>query len=517
VQANFTGLEYAILIGYVLLSVAVGLWFARSQKNVEEYYLAERNAPSWAVAISIISSDITAVSYMGCAALVFTGDLQLLVGNIAVPFAALFVAMVFVPHLARLKVFTIYEYLEHRFNVQIRIIASALFMLTRSSHLSVALYAAALALGQVLGVPIWVGLLILGGLTTLYTVFGGMKAVLWTDVIQFFVLMGGVIAVLIGVAAAFHWDLGLIWRIASNPPGTPVPWLKEGADVQSHTRLVSMNTSFIQMNFWAISISTFLSVVGSYGSDQVLVQRYLAAGSRKKMVASLLGGGLLTLPVTVLLFGTGVFLVAYYHQFLNSAEHPWVRGLTDPNQVMAHYLVHGLTGIMGAIVIAGLFAGTMSSFSAGLNSLSTATYVDFITRLLGRKQDEVTGVHSAKLITCAWGIIIILGSRLIGGSDTILAILAKVMSPFAGPLLGMFLLGLFSRRANTFGVISGTIIGAGATVYVTYWTPIHWLWYFVVGSMGCLVAGYLLSFLRPPQNLKSEFTDLGGNQVKIGV
>ncbi|MBI4027140.1 MAG: hypothetical protein HY360_19295, partial [Verrucomicrobia bacterium] len=309
-QANFSLFEYSILVLYVLASVTVGLWFARSQKSVEGYYLAERSAPWWAVAISIISSDTTAISYLGVAALVFTGDLQLLSGALAIPLAALFVSLVFVPFLARLKVFTIYEYLEHRFNVQVRTIASALFMLTRSSHLSVALYAASLALAEVIGMPIWASLLILGGLTTLYTVFGGMKAVLWTDVIQFFVLMGGVIAVLVGVAMAFHWDLVQIWQIASKPSPASAPWMKGQTDTICHTRAFDFGTSFYRMTFWIVMINHFLSVIGAYGSDQVLVQRYLAAGSRKKMALSLIGGSLITVPVSVLLFATGIFFVA---------------------------------------------------------------------------------------------------------------------------------------------------------------------------------------------------------------
>lgn len=498
-QGNFSLFQYSILILYVLASVSVGLWFARSQKSVEGYYLAERSAPSWAVAISIISSDTTAISYLGVAALVFSSDLQLSMGTLAVPFAAIFVCMVFVPFLARFKVFTIYEYLEHRFNVQVRTVASALFMLTRGSHLSVGLYAAALALAQVMGMPIWASLLTLGGLTTLYTVFGGMKAVLWTDVIQFFVLMGGVIAVLVGVAMAFHWDFAQIWQIASHPPSTVTPWSQGQPDTTCHTRMFDFGTSFYQMTFWIVSLNTFLTVVGSYGSDQVLVQRYLATGSGKKMAVSLIGGSLIMIPVTILLYATGVFLVAYYSHFLNVPGHEWVNSLTDSNRVMAHFISHGLPSTLGAIVIAGLFAGTMSSFSAGLNSLSTATYIDFLTRFGKKDENAKEGVRHAKVVTCLWGIGIILGAKLIGGSDTIVAILAKVMSPFAGPLLGMFLLGMLSRRANSFGVIAGALVGAAATVYVTYFTKIHWLWYFVVGSMTGLVAGYLLSFLRTAQ------------------
>lgn len=496
-QASFSTSQYAILILYVLVSLVVGLWFARSQKSVEGYFLAERSAPWWAVAISINSSDTTAISYLGCAAIVFESDLQLSIGTLAFPFAGLFVALLFVPFLARQKVFTVYEYLERRFSLGVRTLASALFVLMRASHLAVALYAAALVLAQVMGLPIWISLLILGGLTTLYTVYGGMKAVLWTDVIQFFVLMGGLVAVLVGVAMAFQWDFAEIWRVASNPSPAGAPWMNGKAAGSGHTRAFEFGFNFFEMNFWAVMIYMFFQAVGSYGSDQVLVQRYLAAGSRKQMATSLVAGGLITLPVNALMFGTGIFLAAYYARFLHSPDHAWVGGLTDANRVMTHFISHGLPGTLGAIVIAGLFAGTMSSFSAGLNSLGTSTYVDFLTRYGKKDESEQQGVRHARIVTCLWGIVVILSAALMGGSDTIFAILAKVISPFAGPLLGMFLLGMLSKRANSFGVIAGAVVGAAATVGVTYFTKIHWMWYFVVGCMGGWVAGYILSFLRP--------------------
>ncbi len=503
-QIHFSMLQMVIVVIYVLGSVTLGLWFAKKQKDVEGYYLAERSAPWWAVAISIISSDTTAISYMGCAAIVFTSDIQYSLSSIVYPFSALFVALVFVPFLARLKLFTAYEYLEHRFNVGVRTFASVLFMLTRGTHLSVALYAAALAMTVIIGVPVWVGLLVLGGLTTLYTVLGGMKAVLWTDVAQFFVLMGGIVAVLIGVSIAFNWDFNAIWQMAAHPHATgTLPWVgkevSQEAALGNHTKLFSFGSDPHIMTLWAVLISGLLMSVGSLGSDQVLVQRYLAAGSRKKMAASLVASGLINLPVMAGLFGTGIFLVAYYYRFLNQPGYEWVGTLTDANRVMAHFVTHGLPGALGAVVIAGLFAGTMSSFSAGLNSLSTATYIDFIKRF-GKHEpiSDKDGVRQAKWVTLAWGIAVILIAALLGGKDTIFAILNKLMSPFAGPLLGMFLLGMLSKRANNFGVVAGAVLGAILTVLATYVFKIHWLWYFVVGSMATLLGGWILSFLAPP-------------------
>ncbi len=496
-QAGFTTFHYAILGAYVALSLGVGLWFARNQDSVAGYFLAERSAPWWAVAISIIASDITAISYLGVAAIVFTGDLQLSVATMMYPLGAVCVALLFVPYLARQNVFTVYEYLERRFNAPVRTVASALFLFTRGSHLAVALFATALVVEQVFGLPIWAALVVLGGLTTVYTVFGGMKAVIWTDVVQFFVLMGGLVAVIAGVAMAFDWDFARIWHLASGPSPAGAPWLHGQPGPPTHTRVFQFHFDYRTMNFWALVVSSFLGVVGSMGSDQVLVQRYLAAGSRRKMAQSLIAGGLITVPVNAVIFGTGVFLVAYYTRFLGTPGHAWVGGLVDANRVMTHFLSHGLPGTLGALVIAGLFAGTMSSFSAGLNSLGTAVYVDFVTRFGRNDRSAVNGVRLAKVITALVGATVIVAAMLVGGDETILAILMRVMSPFAGPLLGMFLLGMLSSRANSFGVVGGAICGAAAAVYVTYFTALHWLWYFPVGCTVGLGAGYLLSYLRP--------------------
>ena len=509
--------EYSILAIYLLLSAGIGLYFARSQKNIEGYYLAERSAPWWAVGISIISSDLTAVSYIGCAALVFTGDLQYSLAAFISPVAALVVACVFIPFMAKMHLFTIYEYLEHRFNLGVRTVASVFFMLQRGGHLSVAMYAASLALAQILGVNVVVSLIILGGVTTLYTVFGGMKAVLWTDVAQFFVLISGLVAILVAVAIAFHWDISQIWNIAAHPPQTPMPWLQEGqTPIETHTRFFNFDLNpTVEMTFWAILVGVFVSLVGAYGSDQVLVQRYLSAGSKKQMVKSLLFGSLLNIPVSCLLYCTGIGFVAYYHYFMNKPDHEWISTLADPNRVLPHFVGNALPGILGALVIAGLFAGTMSSFASGLNSLSTATYIDLIKRFGKHKNtNEHMSVVVAKLVTTVWGMAIIVAAIYLGGKDSIFKLLAKVMGLFAGPLVGMFFLGMLSSRTNNFGVIAGAIVGMIATACAANFTNISWLYYAPLGCVVTMVIGYLASFLRPaPDYNKIKYFVVGGGSI----
>lgn len=180
--------------------------------------------------------------------------------------------------------YTIYEYLEHRFGVSSRLFASAVFLLQRASHIAIAIYAVALALQQIVGWHVGVCVALVGGLTTLYTVFGGMKAVLWTDVMQFFVLVGGMVVMAGVVLWSFHGDALRIWQMAAD---------------SGHTKMVTLSSNFLrpsfwqEMTIWGLVWGTLVYQVGAYGSDQVIVQRYLAAGSGRKMAQSLIFAGLL--------------------------------------------------------------------------------------------------------------------------------------------------------------------------------------------------------------------------------
>ncbi len=241
---------------------------------------------------------------MGSPAWTYYNDLRYAMGTFVVPFIAITVAYLFIPFLVKLKVFTIYEYLEHRFSLNTRLFASAVFLLQRAAHLAIAIYAISLALQQIVGWSVWQCVAIVGALTTLYTVFGGMKAVLWTDVMQFFVLVGSVIVMTVIVLCSFHGNLSHIWQIAAE---------------NGHTKMFTFSYDFWDPRFWlemtvlGIVLGLFVSQVGAYGSDQVLVQRYIAAGSERMMAKSLFFSSLLQIPVMVLLYFLGLGFFAYYH------------------------------------------------------------------------------------------------------------------------------------------------------------------------------------------------------------
>jgi sodium-coupled monocarboxylate transporter 8/12 len=488
---SFGVVNYLVLVAYMAAVVLLGLSFTRKQKNLAGYFLAERNAPWWAVGISILACDFSAISYLGGPSWTYYHDLRYPISTFLYPFIAIVVAVLFIPFLARLKVFTIYEYLEHRFGLDSRLFASAVFLIQRASHIAIAIYAISLALQQIVGWPVGVCVLLVGGLTTFYTVLGGMKAVLWTDVMQFFVLIGGLIVMVGVVLWYFNGNVVEIWHI--------------GAEA-GRTKLISAPHNFLdagfwqEMTIWGIVIGLLVYQVGAYGSDQVLVQRYLAAGSGRLMMRSLIFCGFLSVPVMMLLYFLGLGLFAYYgapeHEALLASLNDLVRRTKDENMVLPHFVRNVLPPGLAGLVFAGLFAATMSVFSSGLNSLGTATCMDFIMRLRQLRSDpRVLTLAGARWITLAWGAVVTLAAIGVyfAHLGSLLAAAAAVIGFFSGPLLGMFLLGILTTRVNSISAIAGAILGF--VVALMLWRHVSFIWYAVTGCVPTLILGYGLSFL----------------------
>ncbi len=496
---NFGLAGYLVLAIYILATMLLGLSFTRKQKNLAGYFLAERSAPWWAVGISILACDLSAISYMGVPAWTYYHDLRYMMATFLMPVIAAIVAFLFVPFLARLKVYTIYEYLEHRFGLDSRLFASAIFLLQRASHIAIAVYAVSLALQQIIGWPVWACVVVVGGLTTLYTVLGGMKAVLWTDVMQFFVLMGGMLVMVGVVLWTLNGDVLKIWQVAEEA---------------GHTKILTTSFNFMdasfwqEMTIWGIFLGIMVSQVGAYGSDQVLVQRYLAAGSARAMAKSLIFSGLLCVPVNVVLFLLGLGFFAYYHAPENAALlaslNELVERTSDPNMVLPHFVRNVLPSGLAGLVFAGLFAATMSVFSSGLNSLGTATCMDFIERLRSKNSAHLT-LGNARWVTFVWGVIVTaaaVGVYFIH-MGPLLQTAVAIIAFFSGPLLGMFLLGIFTTRANSFGAILGAVVGLVAALLL--WHHVSFIWYAVTGCVPTLVFGYALSFLARARPIKDVY------------
>jgi SSS family transporter len=477
-SATFSPINVAVLVVYLGASLALGLYHARRQRSLEDYFLAGRSVPWWAAGISVIASDTSAISYMGAPAYVFRKDLQMAPGLVVFPVVMLLVAWLFVPFLARLRLYTIYEYLERRFGVIARSLASLLFQLLRGGHLAVAVYAQALALTMITGLDTKQAASLCGMVVTLYTVLGGMRAVIWTDVMQFFVTTGGIVAVLVAVLVAFNGDAAAIWHVGA---------------AGGHTRLATFDPSpTIPVTFWALMLGNLVMILSTYATDQVIVQRYLATGSRRDMTRAVLLNGVLSVPPMIALYGAGLGLAAYY------ATHPeFGFDLHDQERVLPHFIIGALPPGVAGLVIAGMLAATMSSVSSGLNSLSTATIVDFWQRFRSQGAPAERDVWTAKVVTLVWGILVTAPALYLGRFESVVETCLKVIGFFSGPLIALFLLGVLSRRVNEPGVLLGAVLGTGAVGYAST-TDVSYLLYGPIGCAITLAAGWLLSFLFPP-------------------
>lgn len=472
---SFTALDYAVVVVYLAGAVALGLRFTKKQRSLEDYFVASRSAPWWAAGISVIAANFSAISFMGAPAWVYQHDLQLDFGMVVFPLQMLLVVLLFIPFLARLRLYTIYEYLEMRFGVGARTIASTLFVLVRGGHLAFAIYAQSLALAAVLHLPLTACVWVSGSATTLYTVFGGIEAVLWTDVMQFFVLVASMFVIIGAVLAPFGWSFTDVWHIASQG---------------GHTRMMTWSTDLtVTPTIWALLIGYLVMNLSAYGSDQVLVQRYLTTGSKKTMARAVLLNGLLTVPLIALLDLMGLGFVAYYR------AHPALQAtLTKPDQILPHFVMNVLPSPLPGLVIAGLLAATMSTLSSGLNSLCTVTTVDFYQRFFRKgPRSPSAELWTARCFTLGWGLLLTASAMFMGGLGQIVEGSMKVLGLLSGPLLGMFLLGMLSRRANSFGVLVGTIAGTVCALLATR-TAVSWLWYGPVGCFATILLGYPLSF-----------------------
>jgi len=485
---HFNLLDYGVFGAYLLLTLAIGTWFIKGQRNLEEYFLAGRSIGSVIVAMTILASLFSGISFLAAPSEGFAnGPIYFLV-NLGFFIATPITTLIFLPFYYNARFFTAYQYLEERFSVHLRTLASASFIIRVLLWLAAATYAPALALEQATGMPLWFTILCTGLLTTIYTTFGGMRAVIWTDVMQLVVLFTG--------------QLAIVLIAVTRVPGG---WGQVLAYGQQSGRLeLSLSPDpTVRLTLWGLIIGGAFMHLVQMATDQVSVQRYLSASSLKVAQRGLWLKLWLVLPVTAVFYGTGLVLYAFYQVHGD----PVAAGkIARADQILPHFVVtqlpHGLPGLF----IAAIFAASMSTISAGINSLTSASLVDFYQRLWRRPDlTEKTQLRIARWLTLIYGLVVVALAFLVQRLGTLLEATNKVIGLIGGPLIGIFLLGLLTRRATARGALIGWISGLIFTIWVCFGTQISFLWYAMAGSLSTLIIGYAASrFDRAPtpQQLK---------------
>jgi len=479
---RFTWLDYGVFVGYLAASVLVGVLFVREQRTIKDYFLAGRSMGFVVVAISVIAALFSGISYLGAPSEVYAHDISFILILASFFIGTPITTVVFLPFFYRAKFYTAYHYLEERFSVGVRTLASAMFITRVLLWLALATYAPALALEQVTGIPLWVTILTTGVLTTFYTTLGGMKAVIWTDVMQFVVLVGGQIVILFTAIGKVPGGLAEVYQI--------------GLEGGKFTVNFSIDPT-VRVTLWGLILGgAFMNMV-QLATDQVSVQRYMTATSLKAAQRSLWLKLVVGIPITSIFYLSGVVLYAFYQ----THGDPLAGGrITKADQILPYFVVNELPIGLPGVLIAAIYAASMSTISAGINALTTATLVDFYQRLWRPNPEPRRQLRLAKYLTLFYGVVVLVLAFIVDKLGTLLEASNTAIGLVGGPLLGLFMLGMLSRRANAKGAVIGWGTGVAVLLPVCFMTKVSFLWFAVIGCLTTMGVGQVVSlFTAPPE------------------
>jgi SSS family transporter len=491
------GVPTLIAIALYLAAINVlGAWLGKGQKDAKDYFLGGHAMPWGAVMASIVATETSALTFLSVPGDAYRSGftfLQLgfgyLVGRIAVSFILL-------PGYFHGEITTAYALLERRFGVGARRFTSLIFMVTRVMAASVRLAVPAIPIALILKVPVWAAILLLAAATALYTYVGGIKAVIWIDLIQVIVYISGAIMALWVLLNTFGGGFGGFQEI-----------LRRCAELGQPVRLLNLSKNLSEpYTLWAGVIGGAVLAMASHGADQLIVQRLLACRGLRDAQKALIGSGILVILQFTLFLALGVGLFAFYGGRVVGPG-----GFASSDAILPIFIVKSLPPFVSAYLVAGIFSAAMCSESSALNSLASALAMDIVAPLMGKKYVEgKRGLVLGKVLTLFWTLILAglaVGFSRLPQSVPAVQVALGLASVTAGGLLGGFLLALWARKATQTDAMIG--IAASAVFMFVLWLGskgfvpfplgkmIAWPWYSLLGSTIAFGMGWLLSLRRP--------------------
>jgi len=463
-MTEFGTLNWTILIVYILANLLLGFVISKKVSTSDDFYLGQKTTPWWAIGISVIATYVSAMTFLGAPAWAYKDGLSVIAIHLNYPLVIIAVITFFFPFFYNAGVASIYEYQEKRFGKKARGLVSGIWLISQTMSSAAVLYATSIVLSFITGIPEITAIFIVTIIALIYTVLGGITAVIWTDVIQSGILFLGA---------------GIIMYALLENSTTPVMESLAQLKEQGKTNPLNFDIDFTNVTtVWSGILAMTLYHVTVYGTNQMMVQRTLAAkniGDAKK---------------SYLLMGFLAFFVYFFFIILGILFY-----IENENTIILEFAAeYGMPGLMG-IIAAAVMAASMSSLDSAFNSLSTVSTLDFYKKYFKPNETDSHYLNVSRVFTVFWAAIIIFPAIMyhLHSTGSILEVLSKVGSYFVGAQLGMFGLGFFSKHTTERGLLVGTLVGVIAVAYTAIYTDVAWPWYAAIGAIVNVVVSIIAS------------------------
>lgn len=474
---SFGWVNYLIVALYLLMMLGVGFYFSRRNGSSDKFFKGGGRIPWWAAGVSIFATALSAITFLSIPAKTYATDWGMFLFNMMIIMVVPIIVNFYLPLFRKLKVASVYEYLENRFSASVRSIASAFFCIFMFARIAIVLFLPSLALNAVTGLNIYVCILLMGVVTLIYCTMGGIEAVVWGDVIQGFILVGGAVVSLLWIFGGIDGGFGGFWQTAVQ-------------DRKFH--LLDFRFDWTQPVFWVAVIGGLSNALLTYSSDQSVVQKYLTVKDTKGTERGLWLNGFLTIPITFLFFSIGTALYVFFKQqpgLLNV-------GMSNTDSIYPHYMMCQLPKGVSGLLIAAVFAAAMSTLSSNINSATTVLSEDFYARFRKGATDEgkVRFARMAGIVVGGFGIAMALALATFD-----IASLWDQFNFFLGLLTsglgGLFLMGICAKRIGTRAALTGFAGSVVILLAIHALTPVSPVLYGFLGLASCFLTGYTASFL----------------------
>jgi solute:Na+ symporter, SSS family len=468
-------IDVIIITVYLVCITLFGLRFRKSQRSLRDYFLADRGIPWWAIALSIVAAETSTLTIIGTPAIAYDGNFGFLQVVFGYLLGRVIICLIFIPQYFRGEMFTAYQLIDRRFGKILHRLTAGIFLVTRAAAEGVRVWAVSIVVGIALGTSDIASVAIIMLLTLIYTFEGGLAAVIWTDVVQMTIYVTGTV---IGFFTLTHL--------------VPGGWSAIHSATAAAGKLQIFDFSFTffkTYTFWAGLIGGMFLTTASHGTDQLMVQRLLAARNQRESKLALLSSGVVILAQFTLFLLVGAGLWMFYRIF------PPATRFSSADRVFPTFIVqHMPVGISG-LLIAAILAAAMSNLSAALNSLSSTTMIDFYLRIRPDISDRGR-LFLSRIATIIWGLVLFGLAMASRHGGKVLETGLSLASVAYGGLLGVFLLGLLTKRGRQMGAVIGMLCGLILNIYIWRWTKVPWTWYVTLGAITTFTVGYLTSMVQ---------------------